>query len=44
MTKFNLPIAPSLPEADAHTLDIFRIISEEMTACENRQREISNGK
>ena len=43
-TKYNIPIANNLQEADAHTLDIFRIISEEMTACENRQREVSNGK
>ena len=41
MTKFKMPIARSLNEANAHTLDIFRLISEEMAACEKRQKELS---
>ncbi len=42
-TKFNLPIALTLDESDARTIDIFRLISEELTACEKRSREMNNG-
>lgn len=41
--KFNLPIALTLDESDARTIDIFRLISEELTACEKRSREMNNG-
>mgnify|MGYP003132956146 FL=1 len=41
-TKFNLPIATTLDESDAKTIDIFRLISEELTACEKRSREMNN--
>jgi hypothetical protein len=43
-TKFNLPLAKTLHEADAKTIDIFRLISEELSACEKRSGEINNGK
>lgn len=43
-TKFNLPLAKTLHEADAKTIDIFRLISEELSACEKRSREMNNGK
>lgn len=43
-TKFNLPLAQNLYSADARTLDVFRLISEEMSACEKRSREINNAK
>ena len=43
-TKFNLPLAKTLHEADAKTIDIFRLISEEISACEKRSREMNNGK
>ena len=43
-TKFNLPLANNLYEADARTVDIFRLISEELSACEKRQKEMNNGK
>jgi|TARA_R100000084_G_scaffold64236_1_gene27929 hypothetical protein len=42
-TKFNLPIAQTLDQADARTIDIFRLISEELTACEKRAKEKQNG-
>lgn len=43
-TKFNIPLSKDLSSADARTLDIFRVIGEEMTACEHRSRELNNGK
>ncbi len=43
-TKFKIPLANNLYEVDAKTIDIFRLISEELTACENRAKEINNGK
>tara|TARA_R110000744_G_scaffold336683_2_gene441945 strand:+ start:2589 stop:2897 length:309 start_codon:yes stop_codon:yes gene_type:complete len=43
-TKFNLPLSQTLHEADAKTIDIFRLISEEISACEKRSGEIKNGK
>ena len=43
-TKFNLPLAKTLHEADAKTIAIFRLISEELSACEKRSREMNNGK
>jgi hypothetical protein len=42
-TKFNLPLSQTLHEADAKTIDIFRLISEEITACEKRSKEMNNG-
>lgn len=35
--KFNLPLSDTLYNADAKTIDIFRVISEELTACEKDQ-------
>jgi hypothetical protein len=43
-TKFNLPLSQTLHEADAKTIDIFRLISEEISACEKRSKEMNNGK
>ena len=43
-SKFKLPIANNLYNADARTIDIFRLISEELTACENRAKEMNNGR
>ena len=43
-TKFNLPLAKTLHEADAKTIDIFRLISEELSACQKRSEEMNNGK
>ena len=42
--RFNIPLATDLSSADAHTLDVFRVISEELSACELRSREVNNGK
>mgnify|MGYP003145662608 FL=1 len=42
--KLQLPITNNLYEADARTIDIFRLISEELTACEKRSKEINNGR
>jgi len=33
-----------LYEADATTIDIFRLISEELNACEKRAKELKNVK
>jgi|TARA_R100001244_G_scaffold46574_2_gene41648 hypothetical protein len=43
-TKFNIPLSQTLYEADAKTIDIFRLISEEISACEKRSKEMNNGK
>ena len=43
-TKFNLPLSQTLHEADAKTIDIFRLISEEISACEKRSKEMNNGR
>jgi len=41
--KLKMPISSNLYDASARTIDIFRLISEELTACENRSREMNNG-
>tara|TARA_A100001201_G_scaffold20323_3_gene22713 strand:+ start:6741 stop:6947 length:207 start_codon:yes stop_codon:yes gene_type:complete len=43
-TKFNLPIANTVYSSDATTIDVFRLISEEMMACDKRSKEIAHGK
>ena len=43
-TRLKMPIANNLYDADARTIDIFRLISEELNACENRAKEMNNGK
>jgi hypothetical protein len=42
--RLNIPPASSLDEMDYHRSVILSVINEEITACENRKREISNGK
>jgi len=42
--KLKMPISNTLYEADATTIDIFRLISEELNACEKRAKELKNVK
>ena len=42
--KLQIPISNNLYDADSRAIDIFRLISEELTACEKRSREMNNGK
>jgi hypothetical protein len=42
--RLNIPPASSLDEMDYQRSVILSVINEEITACENRKREISNGK
>jgi len=42
--RLNIPPAASLDEMDYKRSVILSVINEEITSCENRKREINNGK